>query len=172
MADRDVARRDRRTLAQDRAAPDREIGFGETRAVGELRGEGQAVGVLGQEGAGVEDDVGIGEGHRMRAGERQRAPRADLRQDRRRRIGIEPLGLPAGKAEDRRGIGGMAAPGEREAAVEVAADAHGYRPLPCRTLGKVEGRAHRANGMRARRADADREELGDADRPVQAAVEE
>ena len=78
--------------------------------------------------------------------------------------GVDGVGRVAGEAEQNGAVGAVAEAGEGERAEELHADACGAIEMAGggELTGEAEGRAHGANGVRARRADADLEELEEA----------
>jgi hypothetical protein len=124
--------------------------------------EAHAIGVRGQELVVAEDEVAaLDERHLDMAAERELLLGADRGDDGRDGIGIDAFGLIPGEAEDHRGIGGVAAAGERERSEQLAGNGS-RRAAVQRGFGKGVRGAHRAHGVRTRRADADREEIGEA----------
>ena len=87
------------------------------------------------------------EGDFAPAAEHQPAALADMRHHSLRRIGIDPLGPLAGKAEQDGAIGGVALPGQRERAVEIGLDPLDALEQAARAqrLDKIARRRHRSH---------------------------
>jgi len=92
--------------------------------------------------------------------------RADARQRGRDDVRVDQVGPVAFQPEQHRGVGAVAAPGQRQRAEHLGADAGDVGQLARVEQPAVDeafGRAHRAHGVRGTRADADLEQVERAD---------
>ncbi len=163
-------RRFQLALGQHEAAADGIIGLLQIKVARGIRGpEHQAVGVAGQGGAVVEDQIRLGvEGHLWQAGRGQAAGLLDPGEHCGGAGGVEIVWREAREAEDHRAVGGVALAGEGEAAVEPRAEpgrlAGAGNPVgaAAQEVEEPPRRDHRPHGVARGRPDPQLEDVEDA----------